>query len=262
MTDMTTESAPTEGQVTEAAPTEAVSNDPVPRPEYLPEKFWNADTNSPNIEGMAKSYSELEKKFSQRASSLKEELQAEMMSERKEGVPESAEGYEFTAPEIPNMPEGWDVEMQNDDPMLNWWRETAHQQGMSQEQFQDGINKYFDLHFGSLPDREGELKHLGENAQARIDRVDMWLNKNLDENEYNAIADFAVTADAIQVLEKIIGIQQSEPSLSDFGGEPSMGDTSEDKLRAMMDDPRYWKQGEIDDAYRAEVTKAWAKHYG
>ena len=255
--DMTTESAPIEGQVTEEAAVEVAS-----RPDYLPEKFWNAEQGAPNLEGMAKSYSELEKKFSQRASSLKEELQAEMMSERKEGVPESAEGYEFIAPEIPNMPEGWDVQMQEDDPMLGWWRETAHQQGMTQEQFQDGINKYFDLHFGSLPDRNAELQTLGENAQARIDRVDMWLNKNLDENEYNAIADFAVTADAIQVLEKIIGIGQSEPSLSDFGGEPMMGDSSEDKLRQMMDDPRYWKQGEIDDAYRAEVTAAWAKHYG
>jgi len=257
MTEMTTESAPTEGQVTEEAAVEVAS-----RPDYLPEKFWNAEEGAPNIEGMAKSYSELEKKFSQRASSLKEELQAELMSERKEGVPESAEGYEFTAPEIPNMPEGWDVQMQSDDPMLNWWRETAHQQGMSQEQFQDGINKYFDLHFGSLPDREGELKALGDNAQDRIDRVDMWLNKNLDENEYNAIADFAVTADAIQVLEKIIGIEQSEPSLSSFEGEPMTGNVNEDKLRQMMDDPRYWKQGEIDDAYRAEVTKAWQKHYG
>jgi len=257
MTEMTTESAPTEGQVTEEAAVEVAS-----RPDYLPEKFWNSEEGAPNIEGMAKSYSELEKKFSQRASSLKEELQAELMSERKEGVPESAEGYEFTAPEIPNMPEGWDVQMQSDDPMLNWWRETAHQQGMSQEQFQDGINKYFDLHFGSLPDREGELKALGDNAQDRIDRVDMWLNKNLDENEYNAIADFAVTADAIQVLEKIIGIEQSEPSLSSFEGEPMTGNVNEDKLRQMMDDPRYWKQGEIDDAYRAEVTKAWQKHYG
>ena len=257
MTEMTTESAPTEGQVTEETAVEVAS-----RPDYLPEKFWNAEEGSPNLEGMAKSYSELEKKFSQRASSLKEELQAELAQERAEGVPESADGYEMTMPEIPNMPEGWDVEMQNDDPMLQWWRETAHSQGMTQEQFQDGVNKYFDLHFGSLPDRDAELQILGENAQARIDRVDMWLNANLDEGEYNAIADFAVTADAIQVLEKIIGIQQSEPDLSGFAGEPTMGNTSEDKLRQMMDDPRYWKQGEIDDAYRAEVTKAWQKHYG
>jgi len=63
-------------------------------------------------------------------------------------------------------------------------------------------------------------------------------------------------------LEKIIGIEQSEPSLSSFEGEPMTGNVNEDKLRQMMDDPRYWKQGEIDDAYRAEVTKAWQKHYG
>jgi len=255
MTDMTTESAP---EVTDAAPQSTADTSPVPRPEYLPEKFWNAEENSPNIEGLAKSYSELEKKFSQRASSLKEEL----MSEKREGVPDSMDGYEFNMPEINNLPDGWDVSMQEDDPMLGWWKETAHARGLTQDEFQDGINRYFDLHFGGLPDRSVELQALGDNAQARIDRVDMWLNKNLDENEYNAIADFAVTADAIQVLEKIIGIQQSEPSLSGFDGEPMTGNMSEDKLRQMMDDPRYWKPGELDDAYRAQVTAAWQKHYG
>jgi len=255
MTDMTTESAP---EVTEAATTEAVSNDPVPRPEYLPEKFWNAETNSPNIEGMAKSYSELERKFSQRASALKEELK----SERPEGVPSSIDGYELQLPEIPNVPEGWDMSIDDDDPMLNWWKETAYERGLTQNEFQEGINKYFEMNFGALPDRSAELQALGENAQARIDRVDMWLNKNLSENEYNAIADFAVTADAIQVLEKIIGIEQSEPSLSSFDGEPMTGNVTEDKLRQMMDDPRYWKPGELDDAYRAQVTAAWQKHYG
>lgn len=253
MTDMTTESAP---EVTEAAPetTATVAE----RPEYLPEKFWNAESNAPNVEGLAKSYSELEKKFSQRASALKEEL----MSERPEGVPESIDGYEFKMPEIQNIPEGWDVSMQEDDPMLNWWKETAYERGLTQDEFQEGIDKYFDLHFGGLPSREAELNALGDNAQARIDKVDMWLNKNLNEDEYNAIADFAVTADAIQVLEKIIGIEQSEPSLSGFGEEPSTGNVSEDKLRAMMDDPRYWKPGEVDDAYRQQVTEAWQKHYG
>lgn len=253
MTDMTTESAP---EVTEAAP--ETTAEVAERPEYLPEKFWNAESNAPNIEGLAKSYSELEKKFSQRASALKEEL----MSERPEGVPDSADGYEFKMPEIPNVPEGWDISMEGDDPLLNWWKDTAHSRGLTQDEFQDGINRYFEINFGGLPDREGELQQLGDNAQARIDKVDMWLNKNLDENEYNAIADFAVTADAIQVLEKIIGIEQSEPSLSGFGEEPSTGNVSEDKLRAMMDDPRYWKPGEVDDAYRQQVTEAWQKHYG
>ncbi len=36
------------------------------RPEYVPEKFWNADTGDVRIEMLAKSYAELERKFSAR----------------------------------------------------------------------------------------------------------------------------------------------------------------------------------------------------
>jgi len=254
MSDMTTDSAPEAAASSEATPTA------VPSPEYLPEKFWNTEANQPNVEGLAKSYTELEKKFSQRASSLREELEAEILKPR-DGVPESADKYQYAVPELENLPNGWEAQMSDDDPMLGWWKETAYSRGLTQDEFQEGINKYFEYHFGGLPNHEAELSALGENAQARIDRVDMWLSKNLSEQEYNVMADFAVDANSIKVLEKIIGIQ-AEPSLSDFGGEPSTGSMSEDKLREMMDDPRYWKPGEIDNAYRAKVTEAWQKHFG
>ena len=254
MSDMTTDSAPEAAASSEATPTA------VPRPEYLPEKFWNTEANQPNVEGLAKSYTELEKKFSQRASSLREELEAEILKPR-DGVPESADKYQYAVPELENLPNGWEAQMSDDDPMLGWWKETAYSRGLTQDEFQEGINKYFEYHFGGLPNHEAELSALGENAQARIDRVDMWLSKNLTEQEYNVMADFAVDANSIKVLEKIIGIQ-AEPSLSDFEAEPSTGSMSEDKLRQMMDDPRYWKPGEIDNAYRAKVTEAWQKHFG
>ena len=254
MTDMTTDSAPEAAVEASSEPTA------VPRPEYLPEKFWNTESSQPNVEGLAKSYTELERKFSQRASALREELEKEILAPR-EGVPESPDKYQYAVPSIENLPNGWEAQMADDDPMLGWWRETAHSRGLTQDEFQEGINKYFEYHFGGLPNREAELQNLGENGQARVDAVDMWLGKNLTEQEYNVIAEFAVNADSIKVLEKIIGIQ-AEPSLSSFEGAPSTGSVNEDKLREMMDDPRYWKPGQIDDAYRSQVTKAWQKHFG
>jgi len=231
----------------------------VERPEYLPEKFWNTEESSPNVEVLAKSYTELESKFGQRASGLKEELQAEVNKPR-EGVPESIDGYAYEFPKE-GLPEGWEIQTAEDDPMLGWWKDTAFARGMTQDEFQEGINKYTEMLVSGVPDKAAEMKTLGDNAQERIDRVDLYLSKNLSEDEYNVMADFAINADAIQVLEKLIGIE-GEPSISSFGGEPSTGSNSEDDIRAMMDDPRYWKPGEMDDGYRTKVTEMWQKLYG
>lgn len=250
MTDTTTDTS------TEATETAATTAE---RPDYLPEKFWNAEEGNPNIEGLAKSYTEIESKFGQRASALREEIEAEIKKPR-EGVPESADAYTYEISKE-GLPVGWEFETPEDDPMLGWWRDTAFARGMTQEEFQAGIDKYVELQAGSLPNREAEMQVLGDSAQERIDRVDLYLNKNLSEDEYNTLADFAVTADAIQVLEKLIGIQ-AEPSVSTFGGEPTTGNSSEDEIRSMMDDPRYWKPGEMDDAYRTKVTHMWQKLYG
>ncbi len=250
MTDTTTDTA-----TAVAEPIEAVAE----RPEYLPEKFWDTEAGSPNIEGLAKSYTEIESKFGQRASALREEIETEIQKPR-EGVPESAEAYEYELPKE-GLPVGWEFQAAEDDPMLGWWRDTAFSRGMTQDEFQAGINKYMEMQVSGIPDKDAEMKALGENAQERIDRVDLYLGKNLNEDEYNVLADFAVNAEALQVLEKLIGIQ-AEPSISKFGGEPSTGSSSEDEIRSMMDDPRYWKHGEMDDAYRTKVTEMWQKLYG
>lgn len=246
MTDTTTDGVTTETVVAE-------------RPEYLPEKFWNSEEGSPNIEGLAKSYSEIESKFGQRASVLREEIEADIRKPR-EGVPKSADAYTYEISKE-GLPAGWEFEAHEDDPMLGWWRDTAFSREMTQEEFQAGIDKYVEMQVGGLPNKEAEIQALGDNAQERIDRVDLYLSKNLSEDEYNTLADFAVTADAIQVLEKLIGVQ-AEPSVSTFGGDPSTGNSSEDEIRSMMDDPRYWKPGEMDDAYRTKVTEMWQKLYG
>ena len=149
----------------------------VERPEYLPEKFWNTEESSPNVEVLAKSYTELESKFGQRASALKEELQAEVNKPR-EGVPESIDGYAYEFPKE-GLPEGWEIQTAEDDPMLGWWKDTAFARGMTQDEFQEGINKYTEMLVSDVPDKAAEMKILGDNAQERIDRVDLYLSKNL-----------------------------------------------------------------------------------
>jgi hypothetical protein len=48
---------------TAPAPTTDSDQEPLVRPDYYPEKFWDED--GPDVEKLAKSYNELQKKFSQ-----------------------------------------------------------------------------------------------------------------------------------------------------------------------------------------------------
>ena len=174
-----------------------------------------------------------------------------------EGGPDSIEGYEYKAPTLENAPEGWEVEVNEEDPLLQWWKETAFNQKLTQDQYQDGIQKYFDLTF-QPEDKEAQVAELGENGQDRINAVDGWMAQNLSEDEYAVIAEFATSAKAIAVLESLIE-KTGEPDLASFGNQAPSADVTEDKIRQMMDDPRYWKTGSKDPAYIEEVTQMWQK---
>ena len=42
----------------------------VERPEFIPEKFWDADRSEPNVEALGSSYKALESKLGQRTEEL------------------------------------------------------------------------------------------------------------------------------------------------------------------------------------------------
>ena len=104
------------------------------KPEHISEKFWNQDTGEVNVESLSTSYNALEKKLGQRTDELTKQIRTDMEQERNAKVPEK---YEITMPEIP---EDIDMEVHEDQPLLKWWGETAKSMGLSQEQFNEGIN--------------------------------------------------------------------------------------------------------------------------
>ena len=46
------------------------------RPEYVSEKFWNADTSEVNLEDLASSYNSLEKKLGSRTEELSKQIRS------------------------------------------------------------------------------------------------------------------------------------------------------------------------------------------
>jgi hypothetical protein len=224
------------------------------RPEYVSEKFWKADTNEVNLEDLASSYNSLEKKLGSRTEELSKQIREDIEQERIANTPKE---YELFQPEIP---EGVSIEVNKDIPLLQWWEETARKKGLSQEEYNDGIKKFVDNQIAALPVLEEEKQQLGENATQRIEAADLWAKKNLSSDAYSAASNLASTAAGVKVIEELMKLTKDAPmptTETAIEAAPSLED-----LRSMMQDPRYWKDGQRDPAYINKVAALFEKYYG
>ena len=224
------------------------------RPEYISEKFWNTDTNEVNLEDLASSYNSLEKKLGSRTEELSKQIREDIEKERIANTPKE---YELFQPEIP---EGVSIEVNKDIPLLQWWEETARKKGLSQEEYNDGIKKFVDNQIAALPVLEEEKQQLGENATQRIEAADLWAKKNLSSDAYSAASNLASTAAGVKVIEELMKLTKDAPmptTETAIEAAPSLED-----LRSMMQDPRYWKDGQRDPAYINKVAALFEKYYG
>ena len=224
------------------------------RPEYVSEKFWNTDTNEVNLEDLASSYNSLEKKLGSRTEELSKQIRQDIEQERIANTPKE---YELFQPEIP---EGVSIEVNKDIPLLQWWEETARKKGLSQEEYNDGIKKFVDNQIAALPVLEEEKQQLGENATQRIEAADLWAKKNLSSDAYSAASNLASTAAGVKVIEELMKLTKDAPmptTETAIEAAPSLED-----LRSMMQDPRYWKDGQRDPAYINKVAALFEKYYG
>ena len=219
------------------------------RPEWLPEKFWVE--GQPAYENLAKSYGELEKM----RGTMKETLTAELEAARFANRPEKPEAY--TLPQDERL----DAELMANSPVVNWWRQFAHEQGYGQEQFEAAIKTYAELQISEVEQSyKQEYQLLGENAAARIEAVQLWANNTFDESELAAISSACTTAAGVQALEKIMGQLKAsgnvDPAVFEKKPEPSRAD-----IEKMMQDKRYWHPSERDPAFVKQVEDFFAKSY-
>ena len=222
-------------------------------PEYIPEKFWNKDLNEVNVEEMGASYKALEKRLGQRTEELAGNIREEVLNEIKGTAPES---YEI---QLPELPEGVNIDVDPEQPLLQWWEQTARSKGLSNEDFNKGIEAFVNNEVAALPDRDAQISLLGENANVRIESADLWAKKNLSENSYDAIVNLANTADGVKAIEEIMALNKDAPIPNT---ETKIDVTpSGDDLRSMMKDERYWKDGAKDQAYIKKVTDLYQKYY-
>ena len=239
-----------EDQLNETTETTTEQNE---MPEYVPEKFWNKDLNEINVEEMGASYKALEKRLGQRTEELAGTIREEVLADIKGTAPEA---YEI---QLPELPEGVNIDVDPEQPLLQWWEQTARSKGLSNEDFNKGIEAFVNNEVAALPDRDTQIGLLGENANVRIESADLWAKKNLSENSYDAIVNLANTADGVKAIEEIMALNKDAPIPST---ETKIDVTpSGDDLRSMMKDERYWKDGAKDQAYIKKVTDLYQKYY-
>lgn len=221
-------------------------------PSYVPEKFWNSDLNEVNVEELGASYKALEKKLGQRTEELAGNIREEVLADISGQAPEK---YEM---QMPELPDGVQIDVDPEQPLLKWWEETARSRGLSNEDFNKGIEAFVQNEIAGLPDRDTQLNLLGENATQRIESADLWAKKNLSESSYAAIANMASTAEGVKAIEEIMALNKDAP----IPTTETKVDVQLDPLdlRSMMADERYWKDGAKDPAYIKKVSDLYEKY--
>lgn len=213
------------------------------RPEWLPEKF-----NTP--EDLVTSYSSLESKLGKGEEELRKTITEELHQEKWADRPETAGAYQ--------LPDSIDEQEAVGNDLLDWWSNFAFENGYGQDKFAEGIEMYSNAINAHLPDLDAEKTKLGENADARIEAVQLWAGKFFQEDQLDALERLGETASGIEVLEKIMSTINSNSVSANI---ESAAQINEAELRSMMLDPRYHKQGERDPAFVKQVQDGFAQLY-
>ncbi len=215
----------------------AMDTDMPARPTDIPEKFWDPDRQELRVDALLKSYRELEKRMSQRLARPGDDADEEERRRWREmlDIPDSPELYELAAPE------GLGV-----DPDVN---ARLHEAGFSRGQ----VQLVYDLAAERLLpliaeaaqqfEAERQVERLsqhfgGEERFRRVARqLATWGRQNLPAPVYEALS---TTYEGVLALERMMA--GKEPAMTRDAEAPAV--ETEDELRKMMRDPRYWRTRE------------------
>ena len=223
------------------------SSETTSRPEYVQEKFWNAEKGEVNIENLASSYNSLESKLGSRTEDLTKQIRTDIENEKLQNVPEE---YKLNVPELDG---NVSLDISNDMPIVQWWNQTAKNAGLSQEQYDEGVKVFVDNAIANLPNSDLEIQKLGDAGRERVEAAELWSKKHLSPEAYNAISGFAATAEGVKALEEVMKLTKD----SNMPTTQTQVDVSADidDLKSMLKDPRYWDSSRRDPAYVKRVTE-------
>jgi hypothetical protein len=211
-------------------------DEPIDRPDWWPENFWNKEQNEPDLEGMAKSWKDMRKIVSKGAHKAPPEGKYDLSA------------FGEAAEELPMVPV---------------FREWAAQNGISQAAFDDIAAKLSSMageaQGGQVIDAAAERRSLGPNADAQINGMVSWargmVNKGIwSAEDFDEFKIMGGTAKGLKALQKLRSAYEGNiPTES----APIEGMPTDQELQQMVGDPKY----RTDAAYRAKVEKLFNARY-
>jgi hypothetical protein len=236
-----------------AAPVATEQSSEVTKPDYIQDKFWNAERNEVNLENLASSYNSLESKLGSRTEDLTKQIRTDIENEKLQNVPEE---YKLNIPELDS---NVSLEINNEMPIVQWWNQTARNSGLTQEQYDEGVKAFVENATANLPNPDLEVQKLGDSGKERIEAAELWSKKHLSPDAYNAISSFAATAEGVKALEEVMKLTKD----SNMPTSQTQVDVTADMddLKSMLKDPRYWDSSRRDPSYVKRVTELYEKAY-
>jgi hypothetical protein len=227
---------PNSTAISHLAPQE--DDSPLERPDWWPENFWKKDTTEPDLEGIAKSWSDLRKQISQ-------------------GKHKTPADGKYDTSAFGEVPDNDPVKSH----VLNW----AKEYGVSQAALDTLVGEVVKMggEQAEVGQRtiEQERAALGPNADVMIKGMTDWarglVNKGIwGKDDFEEFKYMGGTAKGLKALAKVR--EAYEGTRIPTQSMPVEGAPSKDELYQMVADPKY----KSDPAYRAKVEKMFNSTFG
>jgi hypothetical protein len=207
------------------------------RPVYWPENFWDKDKNSPDMEGIAKSWMDLRKMVSQ-------------------GKHKSPADGKYDSAVFGAIPES--------DPVRVHVESWAKEYGVSQAAFDALVGKVVEMGSANAEQEvrsiTDERRALGQNADAIIKGMVDWANGLVNKGVWGKddFEEFKFMGGTAKGLKALMKLRESYEGMRiPMNSTPIDGAASKEELYSMVGDPRY----QNDPAYRKKVEKMFAQTF-
>jgi len=162
-----------------------------------------------------------------------------------------SDGYETV------IPEGLNVEIPSDDPLMANFNEWAQAAGLSQESHSELLGVYINNMLDSQPNMEDEMKKIGPDAGKRVSDMVQWARGTLDEGEFATLQTMATTSEGFQLLERMRSLSRETQVSAPDTAQP-VNTMTKEALYDLMSDEKY----QTSSAYRDQVKQKFDDFFG
>jgi len=213
---------------------------PPSRPDYVPEKFWDATKGEVKLQDVMKSYGELEKNF-------------------KAGKHKAPDGGKYDLAPL-------NGKVRPDDPLIATYLDWAGRNGISQSSFEELASKVIEMtgaHAAEVQlSRKAELEKLGASGPAIVDSMVAWAQAKVrdgvwSDDDFEEFKIMGGTAAGIRALMRLRESYEPNVPLKETLPQDDRA-VSDDDLHKMVGDPKY-KTNE--GGFRDKVTRLFQQRY-